>query len=88
MTSQWSSDTKKERKKTDNANEGWEEDRIPTCTGRILKGRKKTDKANEGWEEDRVPTCTSGILEGRSGTQGNEFCVVRSMWAKFFARAS
>ena len=30
---------KKERKKTDTPNEGWDEDRVPTCTSRILEGR-------------------------------------------------
>ena len=30
---------RKKRKKTDTPNEGWDEDRVPTCTGRILEGR-------------------------------------------------
>ena len=30
---------KKERKKTDTPNEGWDEDRVPTCTSRILEER-------------------------------------------------
>ena len=29
----------KERKKTDTPNEGWDEDRVPTCTSRILEER-------------------------------------------------
>ena len=31
--------SQKERKKTDTPNEGWDEDRVPTCTSRILEGR-------------------------------------------------
>ena len=31
--------SKKERKKTDTPNEGWDEDRVPTCTSRILEER-------------------------------------------------
>ena len=30
---------KKERKKTDTPNEGWDKDRVPTCTSRILEER-------------------------------------------------
>ena len=30
---------KKERKKTERPNEGWDEDRVPTCTSRILEER-------------------------------------------------
>jgi len=31
-----SAHNKKERKKTNNPREGWEEDKVPTCTSRIL----------------------------------------------------
>ena len=46
----------KERKKSDSPNEGWEEDRVPTCTSRIwCWRRKKTEKPNPRRPEGSSP---------------------------------
>ena len=43
----------KKRKKTDKPNEGWEKDRVPTCTSRILEGRSGTQGNGSG---ERIST--------------------------------
>ena len=40
----------KERKKTDTPNEGWDEDRVPTCTSRIFG---KIERTREGAVEKK-----------------------------------
>ena len=48
------SDRKKE-KKTLNPNEGWEEDKVPTCTSRILEGRSGTQGNGSGERTSHRP---------------------------------
>ena len=64
----------KERKKTHNPREGWEDGTPPPHrdfkergVSYIKKERKKTDTPNEGWDEDRVPTCTAGFRKDDQG---------------------
>ena len=59
---------KKERKKTDKPNEGWEEDRVPTCTSRILEGRSGTTGDRE-WGAHRD---TEGGWAGFTHTTGSQ----------------
>ena len=42
-----------ERKKTDQPNEGWGEDKVPTCTSRVLEGRSGTQGNRSG---ERIAT--------------------------------
>ena len=59
-------DTPEERKKTDKPNEGWEEDRVPTCTSRILEGRSGTQGNGSG---ERIAT-RRGAGQGSPTRQG------------------
>ena len=51
----------KKRKKTDKPNEGWEKDRVPTCTSRILEGRSGTQGNGSG---ERISTCARDVQTG------------------------
>ena len=55
-----------ERKKTEQANEGWEKDRAPTCTSRILEGRSgDTGERERGGD-------TEGGWAGLTHTTGSQ----------------
>ena len=59
-----------ERKKTDKPTEGWEEDKVPTCTSRILEGRTIRDTGErERGAHERIAT-RRGAGQGSPTRQG------------------